>query len=176
MRLSRGLSVLTASAALVWATGPSAADPDYLAQGEQFALVARVVTSMKSCERFGYRMGVSSPDELQDKLLNPIIAQAVREGVDVATAETLVAAAIREERERQNYLSQHGSDGTETLAELEASVVTMMDYWADRCRSLADDPFAGRFVIHTTAANEAAAKARIIETTLAQVRAAAAER
>lgn len=175
MKFSRALAASVAVVALLTAQNVRAGPPDYVGFGERFKLVARISTSIKSCERFGYRTGVSSSDEMLDRLVNPAINDAIRGGIDLTTAKAMMAGALQEESANQKYLSDHAADGANTTAELEAAAVTMLDYWAARCAELADDPLGRRFIVHTTPEAEAAARQAQIDALRKAIRDAAAE-
>ena len=158
MRISKRQIVVAVGATLLAAIGSARADtPDYVGWAEQFRLVARVETSMRTCENFGYRMGVSSPKEIVSRLVNPAVSAAIRGGIDRKIAQAMLLDAVKTERENQMFVSRHAADGTRTGTDLDAAATTMIDYWAQRCSELADDPFGGRFVIHTSPEAEAAA-------------------
>ena len=122
---------------------PSAAHavPDYVDHQGQFAFAAKVVTSAKSCGHFGYAVDEAAAKRFVDDVLT----DAIEDGLSVALANQMGHDALREETERQEFLSDRVKAAHGNTQQEQAALDRFLDYWAKRCRDIAADPRAAAF-------------------------------
>lgn len=138
--MERAFAIFAASFAL-WSAAAFAV-PDYVAHQERFDFAAKVATSVKSCGHFGYAIDEAAAKRLVDDALT----SAVEDGVPVDMAHRMGLVALREETERQDYLSARVTAARKDGAQAEQTALDrFLAYWEGRCRSLSADPRAAPF-------------------------------
>lgn len=133
---------------MVGLSGAVQAQPhsDYLGFNDDAKEWARLVTSIKSCKRLGFAVDdrAQVPNEIEDIMLR----KAIVAGVDRATAEGIMLSSLKsEQRDMELFASVPAY--VDSQDELIAHFRSQMDFWNNRCLSLASGGLSSHYVQRT---------------------------
>jgi hypothetical protein len=135
-------SALVAVAALLPAAA-TAQTADYVEYGELTEQAARVATSIGSCHRLGFK--ITTDDSRMKAFTERTIRKGVMLGVDKTLAENMLLDALNREKEDLEYLSTVPED-IQTKEALFETFTEMMNFWHQRCHSIASSEVGSEFV------------------------------
>lgn len=134
------ISKILTGAALFCATSAIAQTPDYLWHQEQFEYAAIMLTSTQSCKHFGMEVDDSGIQSFGETT----IVNAVKDGINVETANTLFLGVLKQEQANQDFLL---NDVKKRGLVDSSAVEEYLDYWIDRCARLSRDPRSSQFFV-----------------------------
>lgn len=129
------LTVLYTAVFCLTGTKSYSGDVDYLGYQDRVNLFAELAISAKSCESAGMKVNWEDMEKISDQL----IADAIRSGIDVTFAESLIVSSLREKRKNEDFLLKHYQENSGKINEF-------TEHWGKRCYKLATNKLTKKYI------------------------------
>lgn len=137
------ISIATCLAVIPAGTVHAMQAPDYLSHIDAFKFASKMATSTASCKR----LGLIVDSEGMSRYADSTITDAVKDGLSVESASTLLLSELRDESARQDHIVDNfvkNYKATESKKDTGA-MDSFLGYWTERCTSLANDERSSRY-------------------------------